>query len=300
MTVFEAGRASASRHVLAEGPVWVASNSRILWVDIDRGSVFIGRLVGGTIEQSHHFDLGGTVGAAVAGDDDSILVAAADRLVVFRADGSRFEGPVIVGAGVNGRLNDGACDPAGRFVVGTLSLDGRKGKERLVRLEFDGTVTVLDSDLTLSNGIAWSPDGTLMYSTDTASGIIWVRDYDVSTGVVGGRRAHLRFHDGSPDGICVDSRGSLWVALWGAGEVHSFLPSGEPADVVTVPVPHVSSVAFVGDHLDRLLVTTSSRDLSEHDLLLYPDAGRLFLVDVGVAGLATPAWASAALRSSTD
>lgn len=300
MTAFQAVRASASRHVLAEGPVWVAKNSRILWVDIERGSVFIGRLLAGVIEQTHQFDFDGTVGAAVAGDDDSILVATRNRLVVIRPDGSRYDGPLVVDPTVASRTNDGACDPMGRFLIGTAALDGHEGSERLLRLEFDGSLTVLDSDLTLSNGIAWSPDGTIMYSTDTVPGVIWVRDYDPITGAFGMRREHLRIYDGSPDGICVDSRGALWVAVWGSGEVRSFHPSGAPAHVVTVPVPHVSSVAFVGDDLDRLLISTASRDLTERELAQYPDAGRLFLADVGVAGIPTSTWASAALNTLAD
>jgi sugar lactone lactonase YvrE len=84
--------------------------------------------------------------------------------------------------------------------------------------------------------------------------------------------------------------------MWGDGEVRSFSPAGEPRDVVSIPAPHVSSVAFVGDDLDLLLVTTSYRDLDAQGRTLYPDAGRLFVADVRVTGHPTTLWDSSALK----
>ena len=237
---------------------------------------------------SFHFD--GRVGAAVPGPAGSLLVATADRLVVVAPGGSRFDGPTVVPPGVQSRSNDGACDPAGRFLVGTLALDDREGEDHLYRVEDDGSLIVIDSDLTLSNGLGWSPDGTLLYNTDTIPGVIWVRDYDAATGATGARRRYLRIEGESPDGLCVDSRGYLWVAIWGGGEVRSFTPDGELAAVVTVPTPHPSSVAFVGEDLDVLLITTASRDLTETELAQYPDAGRLFLAHVEATGTPTFPW----------
>ena len=284
--------ASSRRHILAEGPVWVAETATILWIDVEAGSVFEGRLHGHRVKESWKLDFAGRVGAAVPGVDGSILVATADRVVVVTPHGDRIDGPVIVPPGRPSRTNDGGCDPAGRFLVGTMALDDRCGDESLYRVEGDGSLTTLDSNLTLSNGLGWSPDGRLLYSTDTQPGIIWVRDYDAETGETGARRQHLRITDGYPDGLCVDSRGYLWVAIWGAGEVRSYSPSGELAATVTVPCPHPSSVAFVGDDLDILLITTASRDLSDRDLTRFPDAGRLFLARVGAAGTPTFAWSA--------
>ena len=297
MTVFDAVRASLHRHVLAEGPVWVADKSEILWVDIESGTVFFGRINGSLVEQTHQFDFDGRVGAAVPGDDGSLLVATRDRLVVIKADGSRIEGPIIVAEGSVSRSNDGACDPAGRFLVGTYASDDGTGEEALYRWEKNGELTVIDEDLDLSNGIAWSPDGTLMYSTDTVPGTIWVRDYDPASGAHGARRQFVHIVGGYPDGICVDALGHVWVAIWGEGEVRSFDIAGVPGNTVCVPVPHVSSVAFVGDDLATLLITTASRDLSASELDFYPGAGCLFLADVGVAGTPTTPWDSVALAA---
>ena len=278
--------------MLSEGPVWVAETSTILWIDVELGSVFEGRLESGLVEESWKLDFPERVGAAVPAVDGSLLVATANRLVVVPRSGSRMNGPVIVAPGVDSRTNDGACDPAGRFLVGTLPLDDRTSQDFLYRVEDDGSLTTIDSDLTLSNGLGWSPDGRLLYSTDTIPGTIWVRDYDAATGAIGARRMHLQIEDGSPDGLCVDASGNLWVAIWGSGEVRSFSPDGELVATVSVPCPHPSSVAFVGDGLDLLLITTASRDLSEAELRQYPDAGRLFLADVETPGTPTFAWSA--------
>lgn len=137
----------------------------------------------------------------------------------------------------------------------------------------------------------------MMYSTDTEPGI-WVRDYDVQAGHVGLRRQHLHIQDGCPDGICAHSRGYLWVAIWGEGEDRSFTPAGIPADTVRVPAPHVSCVAFVGEQLDQLVITTASRDLSPDDLKLYPDAGCLFLARAGATGVPATPWSPTAIPIS--
>ncbi|TFD84019.1 SMP-30/gluconolactonase/LRE family protein [Cryobacterium lactosi] len=298
MTEYHAHPQAGQRHVLGEGPVWVSETSTLIWVDVERGTVFEGTLVEGVVEPIRQLDFDGRVGAAVPSEDGDILVATENRLLVVTPDGKRLNGPVIVAPGVASRANDGACDPAGRVLIGTLALDGREGEETLHRLETDGSLTVVDSDLTLSNGIAWSPDGALMYSTDTAPGIIWVRDYNVESGEIGPRRQHLHIEAGYPDGICTDAQGNLWVAIWGEGEVRSFDPSGRHTDTVFVNAPHVSSVAFVGDELDTLLITTASRDLDGPDLLTYPDAGRLFLADVGATGMPSTRWVFAGTRAA--
>ena len=110
-------------------------------------------------------------------------------------------GVVLEGALDDGkrRLNDGASDPAGRFLVGTLSLGGPSSRETLVRWD-GGRITTLDDDLTLSNGLAWPADGRSMYSVDTLRRTVYVRDYHPDDGAVGGRRVHLRLTDGYPDG----------------------------------------------------------------------------------------------------
>jgi len=108
---------------------------------------------------------------------------------------------------------------------------------------------------------------------------------------MGRRMEHLRIQDGTPDGLCVDTEGNLWVAVWGAGQVRCFDAGGVHVATVEVPAPHTSSVAFVGPGLDRLLITTAREDLSDTQLVAHPRSGHLFLADVGARGVPTVAWA---------
>jgi sugar lactone lactonase YvrE len=193
--------------------------------------------------------------------------------------------------GVDSRLNDGACDPAGRFLVGSMSLDDREEDERLYRVDGTGRVEVVDDGLTLSNGLAWSPDGSTLYHVDSAPGIVWSRPYDVATGAMGPRQQHLRIDDGTPDGMCMDADGRLWIAVYGLGEVRCFDPLGEQVATVEVAAPNTTSVAFVGPALDQLLITTAREGLGAAELQEQPLSGHLFLSDVGTRGVPTTAWA---------
>ena len=286
--------ATEATYHLAEGPVWVAARKRLLWVDILGGAVLEGALAGGRIEVTQRLTFDGMVGAVAVAGDGGLLVAAQEHLVLVRPDGTREHGPRIVPAGDGRRLNDGGPDPAGRFVVGTLCLDGASHRETLVRLEPDGTVTELDRDLTLSNGLAWSADGRSMYSVDTLRRTVFLREYDPGTGAVGGRREHLVLDDGFPDGIALDTADHLWVAVWGQGQVRRYAPDGRLVETVPVPAPHSSSVAFAGDDLRTLVITTATSELSDEQRRAFPDSGRLFTTHVDVPGLPVPAWSGSA------
>ena len=276
---------------LGEGPLWDPPRRRLLWVDVNAGTVHAGELSGSQVVRRQSWQLDGTVGAVVSSAAGDLLVAGARALITVTAAGS-VTGPAIMPEPTR-RLNDGGCDPAGNFLVGTLALDGARGHEILVRIERDETVTVVDDDLTLSNGLAWSADGTLLYSVDSVPGTVWIRSYDAATGATGPRREWLRVTDGLPDGICLDAEGYLWLAIWGAGQVRRYAPDGQLAGIVDVPAPHTSSVAFVGEGLDRLLITTAAVDLAAEQLAAFPDSGRLFLADVGVTGLPVTPWSGA-------
>lgn len=290
MKTYKARVASREAYVLGEGPVWDAAGGRVLWVDIQRGLVLEGELRADGVEPVARHALPGTVGAVVPAADGGLLVAAADGLAAIPAGGRVHPGPRLLPGHADSRLNDGACDPAGRFLVGSLALDGREHDERLYRLESDGSVTVLADDVTLSNGLGWAPDGNTLYHVDSVPGVVWSRRYDPATGAVGERRELFRIADGTPDGLCVDVDGNLWIAIWGGGEVRRYTPRGDVLAAVAVPAPHTSSVAFVGPGRDRLLVTTARDGLSQAALAAHPDSGRLFLADVETGGVPTTPW----------
>ena len=287
MIEYTARPASDEHYELAEGPYWDAPRERLLWVDILRGLVLEGSLAGDRVRVSREHRFDEMVGAVVVAGDGSLLVASQERLVVIEPDGTRTPGPRIIAEGVAARNNDGATDPFGRFLVGTLSLGREANQECLYRVEIDGSLFAIDSDLGLSNGLAWSSDGRTFYSVDTLAGIVWKREY---SDPLGARERFLSIDGGYPDGICIDAEGNLWVAVWGSAEVRKFSPQGEQTAVVHTSAPHTSSVAFVGRHLDRLLITSGRQHLDTQQIDAFPDSGLLFLADVDAVGVPTTPW----------
>jgi sugar lactone lactonase YvrE len=179
------------------------------------------------------------------------------------------------------RMNEGGCDPDGRFWCGSMAYDQRPGGASVYRLDADGTVHRVLEGVTISNGLEWSPDGTIAYYADTATRRIDVFDYD-SDGGLTGRRPFVRLPDEQrPDGLTVDADGGIWVALNGSGVVHRYTAAGQLDGVVDVGARKVTACTFGGPDLDQLFITTSRENLAPDE---DPHAGSLFRADVGVRG----------------
>jgi sugar lactone lactonase YvrE len=179
-------------------------------------------------------------------------------------------------------MNEGGCDPDGRFYCGSMAYDQRAGAASLYRLDRDRSVHVVLTGVTVSNGLDWSPDGSLAYYNDTATRQVTVFDYDTESGLTGRRVfAHV---DGRPDGLTVDADGGVWVALSGGGAVHRYSPGGQLEDVVEVPARKVTACTFGGARLDELFITTSREGLEPGE---DPLAGSLFRVVPGMRGVPT-------------
>jgi sugar lactone lactonase YvrE len=291
---FSAEVASEQAYGLAEGPLWDGRRERVMWVDINVGRVHVGSLSGGVVTPSQELAFDETVGAVVSADDGRLLVAGRRSLYVVDHDDRRTVFANLVPTEKDSRLNDGACDPAGRFLVGSMSLDNRQGDDCLYIVQPDAAVATVDRDVTLSNGLGWSPDGSVFYNTDTVPGIIWARPYDAARGTWGRRAEALRVTGGVPDGICVDTDGRLWVAIWGAGQVRCYTPTGDWVATVHVPAPNTSSAAFVGPRRDTLLITTAGEQLSAPQQEKFPLSGHLFSAHVGAIGVPATPWRYAA------
>jgi sugar lactone lactonase YvrE len=185
------------------------------------------------------------------------------------------------------RMNDGACDKQGRFWGGTMAYDEAPGAGCLYRLDLDGSCTQVLTGLTISNGIGWSPDGTTMYLADSGTGDVDAFDFEPVKGALSRRRtiAHIGTPNAVPDGLTVDHRGDIWVALWNGGALARYHPDGSLLDTIPLPVDRPTSCAF-GDTGGRtLFVTTAREGLDEAALARQPDAGRLLRLDsLGVTG----------------
>lgn len=266
-----------ARARLGEGPVWDARSAELLWVDILAGVVHrFDPVTGG----DRAFNTGGYVGAVVPRASGGYALAVAAGFAVASEDGE-VAPLVAVGHDEAVRMNDGACDSAGRFWAGSMRLDEAPAGGCLYRLDAGHRVERICEGVTISNGVAWSPDDTLLYYVDTPTGTIDVFDFDPETGVAGGRRVLTRV-DGYPDGLVVDAEGCLWAAFWGGGQVRRYSPQGELAEVIDVPAAHTTKAAFGGPDLRDLYITTAAGG--------EPHAGGLFVARPGVAGLPAHAY----------
>ena len=186
------------------------------------------------------------------------------------------------------RMNDGACDPQGRFWAGTMAYDESPGAGALYRLELDGSCTTVLTGLTIANGIGWSPDGSTMYLNDSGTGCLETFRFDSDSGAITNRRTLVRSDQPGvvPDGLTVDADGGIWVAWWGGGVVNRYAPDGSLLASVQFPVERPTSCAFGGRELETLFVTTAREGLDGDALARQPDCGRVFAVSgLGVRGL---------------
>jgi sugar lactone lactonase YvrE len=179
------------------------------------------------------------------------------------------------------RMNDGICDPQGRFWAGTMAYDESPGAGSLYRLELDGSCTTVLTGLTISNGMGWSPDGTTMYLADSGTSLIQAFDFDATSGDLSRARTlvHIDEPGVAPDGLTVDEDGGIWVALWGGAAVRRYGPDGKVLTTVSFPVDLPTSCAFGGQKRSTLYVTTARHGLDERALARQPLAGHVFRVE---------------------
>lgn len=262
-----------------EGPVWHAGWPGLRWVDMLAGDVL--ELGGDGAVRRRHV---GTVAAALRPRSNGGAVIGLERgFALADATLERIEplGEVWQDDGV--RMNDGGCDPDGRFYCGSMAYDERPGAGSLYRLDPDGTVSTVLSGVTISNGLAWSPGGDTAYYVDTSTHRVDAFDYDPGRGLTN-RRPLLRIPEdaGAPDGMTVDAEGRLWIALWGGAGVRCYTTDGALAEHVPLPARLVTACTFGGPALDELYITTSRQGLPDGE---QPEAGALFRYRPGVRGL---------------
>jgi sugar lactone lactonase YvrE len=178
------------------------------------------------------------------------------------------------------RMNDGACDPQGRFWAGTMAYDESPGAGTLYRLELDGRCSTVLTGLTISNGIGWSPDGGTMYLSDSGAGVVEAFDFDGGSGEIAGRRTLVQIAQPgmAPDGLTVDEHGDIWVGLYGGWAVNRYAPDGSLRTTVPIPAAQATSCVFGGADRRTLFVTTGRERLDVAELERQPDAGRVFSV----------------------
>lgn len=290
---------------LGECPLWDGRIDRLYWIDIDGMAVRRIDPTGRTSSRSLPARPGSI---AMTADEQILLVSMEHEVGLLYWENGGFEPWVALEEPNTGnRLNDGRCDPSGRFWVG--SMFERAGERRftgmLHRVDPLGTSTVQRTDVGVSNGLAFSPDGATMYFADTLHRTVWAYDYDVDTGDRSGERVFTDFSDlpGAPDGACVDEYGCYWTACVYGWAVARVTPDGNVDRIIELPVEKPTMPAFGGAELDTLFVTSISDGGSSPPSpgRPQPDSGRLLALTVGVKGLAEPQFAGGPLeRSNTS
>jgi sugar lactone lactonase YvrE len=283
--------------VLGEGVRWDARRGELLRVDILTGRVYRDRVGGdGSLVPVGVYSLPATVGAiAPIHGDDGWLLAAGRSFVHLREDGSTRTLAEVARPGT--RMNDGACDPQGRFWAGTMAEDQHADGGALYRLDAHGHAEFMLGDLTISNGLGWSPDGGTMYLVDSGPRVVYAFAFNAGHGTISNGRVLLTVAEelGAPDGMTVDADGDLWVAIYGAGQVHRYSPDGELREVVAVPAEQTTCCGFAGPGLSRLYITTATENWSDDRRRAEPAAGLVYWCQTDTSGL--PA---APFRPDTD
>ncbi|MFP3915445.1 MAG: SMP-30/gluconolactonase/LRE family protein [Actinomycetota bacterium] len=263
---------------LGESPRWDHRRGELVWVDI------LGRLVhlsnpDGT---TRSFPVDREVGSVALYGEGAYLLALRDGFGVWE-DGTLRSVSTVDAPGL--RLNDGAVDPAGRFLAGTTGLEDGGMVGRVYSREVDGSVRVVLEGVSISNGLAWSDHGATLYYVDSAAGGVDIFDYDAGTGTLSNRRRHIEVPPalGVADGIALDAEGCLWVAIYGGGQVCRYSPAGMLIARVDVPAAQTTACCFGGPQLDTMFITTATQhlDLSRPEHAL---SGGLFVAEPGCGG----------------
>lgn len=271
-----------ARATLGEGPVWDARTQTLYWIDILNKRIYSGSDVLTELD-----DLVGCIAPRKSG---GLILAQRFSFASLKVD------PVTLtiltslkDEPSNNRFNDGKCDPRGRFLAGTMDMGEKDPNGSLY--SFDGkSMTKLLGNVTISNGLAWSPDHKTFYYIDTPTREVRAFDYDLETGAIADPRLAISVPEslGWPDGMTSDMQGNLWIAMWGGAQVTKWDPrTGQLLEQIPVPAKNVSSCIFGGKDLNELYITSARKGLQEAALTRYPLTGGLFRLQTKIQGMPT-------------
>ncbi len=279
-------RIGGTTHRLGESPVWDEHAQRLYWIDSLAGLIHRLDPATGAVEA---FDVPPPLGSLALRQGGGAILALRHSFGIYDFDSRTLApGPSIGLDHPELRLNDGKVDSYGRFIAGTMHV-GRAEHEPplggLYRLDASGALELLETNLAVTNGPCFSPDGRTFYLADSPRRVIWAYDYD-RDGPLRNKRVFVDTNalNSGPDGATVDAEGHLWSVMVRTGAIARFAPNATLVRTIEMPVQHPTSVTFGGPDLDILYVTSISR--STHLSDDRPNAGGLFVVEgLGVSGL---------------
>lgn len=274
-----------ARARLGEGPCWNQDEQLLYWVDIYNHRVHQFNPATGAHQ---FFDVGEVVGCIAPAGTNRLIMAQRSRLAFLDTSNGKVT-PIITieDNQPDTRFNDGKCDAAGRFWFGSMSTKGPLG--RLYRYDPNGSLHVLETGLTISNGLGWSPDENTFYLTDSPLKTIYAFDFDPESGSISNRRVFIDLTAESfyPDGLTVDREGCIWSAMWDGWCIIRFDPAGKEMMRVMMPVVRPTSCTFGNEDLMTLYITTASVGLSEAEIQNSFYSGDLFSLPTSTPGLPT-------------
>jgi sugar lactone lactonase YvrE len=281
------------RNVIGEGPVWDSQAGFLYWVNfIEQFQIL--RFSPQT-RRLEVIDTPMPVMALGIRERGGFIAATANGIANWDVERNAFETFCDPLAGRDGfRFNDAAMDNQGRFWAGTLNNANPKGPDgELYCVQGDGSFQLKDRDITVANGIGWSPDRTIMYFTDSFRYCIYAYDYSAEAGTIANRRVFVQTapEGGVPDGLTVDTEGFVWSAYCFGWRVVRYNPEGKVDREYRLPVANPTSCAFGGKRLDELYITSAALGLSEEDKRRHPQSGDLFCLRAGITGMDEPRFA---------
>lgn len=271
-----------AKALLGEGPAWDSKTQTLYWVNILEKRVYAGNRI---LAQLDEF-----VGCLAPRKDGHLILGTRFNFVDLDPDSGQLTNLASLDSELpTNRLNDGKCDPAGRFIAGTMDINETDPTGTLY--SFDGKITTrLLDNITVSNGLAWSPDHKTFYYIDTPTREVRAFDYDVATGQIANPRVAIRSGDslGWLDGMTSDTEGNLWIAMWGGAQVTKWNPNtGQLLEQIAVPALQPSCPVFGGKDMNELYITSARKGMSEDELTKYPLSGGLFKVVTKTEGMPT-------------
>ena len=287
MSGTQAQCAFPGQDVLGETPLWCGHTQSLLWLDIDGGRVQRFHPASGR-HDVFQFDARHVGSLALAAQPGRLLVGIDLGLFVFDIATGRCDLLCQVEpADRDNRLNDGRCDAAGRFWVGTMDNRLHRPSGAFYRVDAQGSVQQQFGDVIVSNTVAISPAQDTLYFSDTRRYKTWQFRLDPRSGTLSDRRVFVDHGAAQwrPDGACVDSQGFVWNAIFAAGRVVRYTPAGQVDRVIELPVTNPTCVCLGGPELKTLYITTARKFLGRAQLRREPLAGSVLAVDVEVPGL---------------
>lgn len=269
------------RDQLGEGACWSPRDRAFYWVDIlapalNRLSLDTGEVTRWAMPEPLGWVVRCRTGGLIGGFQSGVAEIHFDPLTIRPVVDPEPHWP-------GNRMNDGKADAQGRIWFGTMDMQEQADTGSLYRLDPNRQCTRMDEGYRVPNGPAFSRDGQWLYHSDTARRTIY-RFALNEDGSIANRQPFIQFSetDGYPDGMTVDAEGGLWVAHWGGSRISRFETDGTLDHAITLPARQITNMAFAGEGLDRLFVTSAATGLpdSEYD-------GALFEVDAHAVGLPT-------------